>query len=136
MCSPALNLLDPRFAASRGSTVRSAVARTMDAVHQLRTTRTEGGRSGFARVERLRDNVGYMELQSFARVDAAADTVAAAMDYLASSDALVIDLRHNGGGDRRMAALLTSYLFDTEPVHLGETYASPRRPVRGEVPLS
>ena len=131
MCSPALNLLDTRFAVSPGSAVRFAVAHTIDAVRQMRTTSTEVGTSGFTRIERLRDNVGYMELRKFARVDAACDTVAAAMDYLASCDALVIDLSHNGGGDRRMAALLTSYLFDTEPVHLSERYASPRRPMTG-----
>lgn len=126
MCSPALNVIDSRYAAP-GGVPRSTIARTMESVHQIGMTGTPDSRSGFARVERLRDNVGYLELRRFAPVDAACDAAAAAMDFLASTDALVIDLRRNTGGDRHMAALLTSYLFDTEPAHLGETYTSSAR---------
>ena len=126
MCSPALNILDSRYAAS--GVLRSTLARTMESVHQMALAGTADSRSGFARVERLRDNVGYLELRRFAPVDVACDAAAAAMDFLATTDALVIDVRSNTGGERRMAALLTSYLFDTKPAHLGERYtASARR---------
>ena len=39
------------------------------------------------------------------------------MNLLAHSDALIIDLTKNGGGDPATVALLTSYLFD-ERKHL------------------
>jgi C-terminal processing protease CtpA/Prc len=99
----------------------------MAPARQIEMPAAARARAGFTRVERLSDNVGYIELDHFAPVDAACSAADAAMDFLADADALVIDLRRNDGGDRRMAALLTSYLFDTEPVHLHETYARPSR---------
>lgn len=126
MCSPALNLLDSRDAAASG-VVRPTLARTMESVRQMPAVGTADSRSGVTRAERLRDNVGYLELRRFAPVAIACDAAAAAMDFLATTDALVIDLRGNTGGDRCMAALLTSYLFDTEPVHIGERYTSSAR---------
>jgi C-terminal processing protease CtpA/Prc len=43
------------------------------------------------------------------------------MNFLADSDALIIDLRDNHGGSPRMAAVICSYLFD-EPTHLDNLY--------------
>jgi C-terminal processing protease CtpA/Prc len=48
--------------------------------------------------------------------------VAAAMNFLANTDALIIDLRQNGGGDPAMVALISSYLFGNQPVHLNDLY--------------
>jgi len=48
-------------------------------------------------------------------------TVAAAMNFVAHADALIFDLRDNGGGDPRMVALIATYLFD-HPVHLSDIY--------------
>jgi C-terminal processing protease CtpA/Prc len=48
-------------------------------------------------------------------------TVAAAMNFLAHVDALVIDLRANGGGDPKMVAYISSHLF-AEPTHLNDLY--------------
>jgi C-terminal processing protease CtpA/Prc len=45
----------------------------------------------------------------------------AAMNFLADSDALIVDLRDNRGGAPQMAALLSSYLFD-ERTHLDDIY--------------
>jgi C-terminal processing protease CtpA/Prc len=49
----------------------------------------------------------------------------AAMNFLANTDALIIDLRRNGGGDPAMVALISSYLFDAQPVHLNDLYFRP-----------
>lgn len=70
------------------------------------------GNYGVTRVERLRGNIGYLELRQFAPVQQARPVIAAAMTLLANTDALVIDLRRNGGGDPETVALLASYLFD------------------------
>ena len=44
------------------------------------------------------------------------------MNFVAGTDALIIDLRNNGGGDPEMVALICSYLFGPEPVHLNDLY--------------
>jgi len=76
---------------------------------------------GFENVLRLPDNVGVLDLRSFQSVDMASETAKAAMTYLSNSDALIVDLRQNGGGDPEMVQLLCSYLFD-EPTHLNSLY--------------
>lgn len=77
---------------------------------------------GFNKVERLRGNIGYLEFWGFFDAEHGADTVAAAMNFLAGTDALIIDLRNNGGGSPEMVALVCSYLFGPEPVHLNDLY--------------
>jgi hypothetical protein len=67
---------------------------------------------GVEKIERLPFNIGYLELVGFAPAKDAADTLAAAMTVLAHTDALIIDLRNNGGGDAAASVLLASYLFD------------------------
>jgi C-terminal processing protease CtpA/Prc len=44
------------------------------------------------------------------------------MNFLANTDALIVDLRRNGGGDPAMVALISSYLFAGETVHLNDLY--------------
>lgn len=75
----------------------------------------------FNRVERLRGNIGYLQLFSFEPPEFAGDVAAAAMQFLAHTSALIIDLRHNRGGSASMVALLTSYLLPAYPlVHLSD----------------
>ena len=75
---------------------------------------------GFARVDRLAGNVGYIDLRSFSPASLAADAAAMAMNAVADADALIIDVRQNGGGDGDMVALLISYLVDGELVHVND----------------
>ena len=77
---------------------------------------------GFGKVERLRGNIGYLEFFNFADEELGADTVAAAMNFINGTDALIIDMRNNGGGNPAMVALVCSYLFGPEPVHLNDLY--------------
>jgi retinol-binding protein 3 len=67
---------------------------------------------GLERAERLAGNVGYLEIRSFnfdaQMVDSA---LAAAMNFLGNTQALIIDVRRNGGGDPRMVAAVCSYLM-------------------------
>jgi len=46
-----------------------------------------------------------------------------AMNLVANTDALIFDLRNNGGGSPSMVALITSYLYDSEPFHLNSVYS-------------
>jgi C-terminal processing protease CtpA/Prc len=48
--------------------------------------------------------------------------VASVFNFLSNTDSLIIDLRKNGGGDPEMVALISSYLFGAEPVHLNSLY--------------
>src|SRR5678816_4150019 len=77
---------------------------------------------GFGKVERLPGNIGYLEFFNFADEELGADTVAAAMNFINGTDALIIDMRKNGGGNPAMVALVCSYLFGPEPVHLNDLY--------------
>ena len=64
---------------------------------------------GFQRVERLPGNVGYIELWKFSGDPDGQATAIAGMNFLANTDALIIDLRRNGGGDPAMNATLLTY---------------------------
>ncbi|HEX7174680.1 MAG TPA: S41 family peptidase [Pyrinomonadaceae bacterium] len=77
---------------------------------------------GFDKVERLPGNIGYIEFRGFFDEEMGAETVAAAMNFVGGTDSLIIDLRRNGGGNPSMVALISSYLFGPEPVHLNSLY--------------
>ncbi len=77
---------------------------------------------GFEKVERLNGNIGYIDLRGFSDHEAGAETVAAAMTLVGNTEALIFDLRQNGGGSPAMVALISSYLFGDKPVHLNSLY--------------
>jgi retinol-binding protein 3 len=76
---------------------------------------------GFQRVDILPGNIGYLQFSYFGATETCGDTAAAAMKLLSHTDALIFDVRQNRGGDPRMVALLTSYLFDKR-THLADLY--------------
>lgn len=83
-----------------------------------------GGAIG--KVEVMAGNVGYVELLSFGFQPAEiADAVASAMTRVADTDALILDVRTNGGGSPDAVRLVSSYLFGTKPVHLNSLYFRP-----------
>src|SRR2546430_2726146 len=71
---------------------------------------------GLGRIEQLAGNVGYLELLRFSDPDWADQALAAAMDRINETKALIIDLRSNHGGSPAMGVLLPSYFFD-KPMH-------------------
>jgi hypothetical protein len=77
---------------------------------------------GLHKVERLPGNIGYLEIQYLHRPAWGGDTAIAAMCYVANASALIIDLRGCTGGYPGMVALILSYLFGEEPVHLNSIY--------------
>lgn len=77
---------------------------------------------GFEKVERLEGNIGYLDLRGFMDAEMASETAATTMNFLATTDALIIDLRRNSGGQPEMVALLSSYLFDKR-THLNDIYS-------------
>lgn len=69
---------------------------------------------GFERVQRLEGNIGYINFKGFASPEPSASTLAAAMNFVANTNSLIIDLRENEGGDNGMVLLFCSYFFDKE----------------------
>jgi len=76
---------------------------------------------GFKKAEVLEGNIGYLKFDFFAEPGVCGPTVVAAMNFLANVDAVIFDLRENGGGDPKMVAFVSSYLF-AERTHLNDLW--------------
>lgn len=76
---------------------------------------------GFRRVERLPGNIGYLDFRYFADAANGGETAIAALTVLSHCDAIIIDLRLNGGGDPTQIQLISSYFF-ADPTHLNDIY--------------
>ncbi|WP_328998845.1 S41 family peptidase [Kribbella sp. NBC_00709] len=87
-------------------------------LHWRRRADRDGG--GVARVERLEGNIGLLEIRPLLYdPNHAGAAVTAAMTLLASTDALLIDLRRCVGGSPDQVAFVCSHLVEPgEPVHL------------------
>lgn len=77
---------------------------------------------GFTEVKILDGNIGYLNLRLFADVKYAEETATATMNFLSNTNAIIIDLRSNGGGVPSMMQLLSSYFFDEVPILLSDFY--------------
>lgn len=75
----------------------------------------------FEKIEILPGNIGYIKFNGFMDAGFCGPTVNAAMQFVAHTDALIFDIRENGGGQPDMVTLICSYLFD-EPTHLIDIY--------------
>jgi hypothetical protein len=95
---------------------------------ELRQWRNRTFNYGFREIEILPGNIGYLKFDSFS-YDADAYVVAiGAMQFLANTDALIIDLRSNGGGSPEMVQFLCSYFLDNPRKHLNSfTYREKER---------
>jgi len=77
---------------------------------------------GFAKADRLKGNIGYIQLNSFhAAKEEFGPEADKVMALEASTDALIIDLRYNSGGESTSEVYMASFFFDTKtPVPLIE----------------
>lgn len=78
---------------------------------------------GIEKIERLKDNIMLLDLRVFPPPSMAGDVFAAAMTLVAQGNALIIDLRRNGGGAETMQ-LLSGYLLEKHSP-LSGTYNRP-----------
>lgn len=76
----------------------------------------------FEKVERLQGNIMYLKFNGFFDAQIAKTAATAAMNLAANGNALIIDLRENGGGDPNMVAYLASYLLGDQKVHLSDIH--------------
>jgi peptidase S41-like protein len=77
---------------------------------------------GVRSAERLDGNIGYLRIDRFAPARDSGPVLQAAIAMLAATEALVIDLRYNGGGHGDATALLAGLLLD-EPSRMSDIIA-------------
>jgi len=77
---------------------------------------------GIHKVERLKGNIGYIDLRVFYIPEIAAETAVQTFNWIANTDALIIDLRKNIGGSPHSVSLILSYLVP-EPLLFGSFYS-------------
>jgi hypothetical protein len=105
------------------------------------------GNYGFARVERLDGNVGYIKLTGISGADEAREVAVQALRFIQNTDAVILDLRGVPGGSGQMSNFLIShfaapelpslnvYWRRTGRTELRSTLAEVPGPRRTEVPL-
>jgi len=78
---------------------------------------------GIHRVERLDGNVGYLDVRRVPVPANAGPAISAAMELVAGTYALIIDLRRNGGGAPEGVVYWCSHLVDEQPpTHLNDIF--------------
>ena len=77
---------------------------------------------GIRRVERLDGNVGYLDLRRMPLPANAGPAIAAAMELVGGTYALLIDMRRNGGGSPEGVVFWCSYLVDERPTHFNDIF--------------
>lgn len=82
---------------------------------------SEGRNCGLRKIEILDGNVGYLSIRSVSFSNAAREIIAGAMNFLARTNAVILDVRDNGGGDAGFMQFLFSYFFD-RPTHINSIY--------------
>jgi len=90
-------------------------------VNERRLEQSRRANFGFKKVEQLPGNVGYLDFRMFASPDQAGPTAIAALNFLAYCDAIIVDLRQNGGGEPAQIQLMCTYFFP-EMAHLNDIY--------------
>jgi C-terminal processing protease CtpA/Prc len=78
--------------------------------------------SGFNKVEVLDGNIGYISFVGFNNVTSRSRRIVeSVMSFVEDTDAVIFDLRKNGGGSPEMIQLISSYFF-AEKTHLNSFY--------------
>jgi hypothetical protein len=71
---------------------------------------------GMGKLEILDGNVGYLEITGFMGMQGYQDVAVQALKFLERADAIIIDLRRNGGGSGEMSHFIFSHFLGAEPV--------------------
>jgi hypothetical protein len=108
---------DPGFRPAPANAAPDAA--TLEAMHREISSRGFGIDS----VRRLPGNVGYLELRGFGPTAMVGPAISGAMTMLSGTDALILDLRRNGGGEPETVAYLMSHFFaQGDDRHLNDLY--------------
>ena len=116
---------DPEFQPQPEGEVRSAA--DLEAERAMVARRAYG----IERVQRLPGNVGLLEVRGFGPAEMVGEAMTSAMKLLSGTDALILDLRRNDGGEPAGVAHLLSHFFaQGDERHLNDIYDRPRDSTR------
>jgi len=87
-------------------------AKEIQRIEEAQEKADRKGSYGFNKVEILDRNIGYIDLNWFSGSPKAEEKVIETMKFLSDTEAIIIDLRDNGGGGGTAGNLLMSYFFD------------------------
>ena len=71
--------------------------------------------AGFFKLDWVGDNVGYLDLRRIYPISESKELIDGAMQFLATADAIIIDLRENGGGAGESLPYLCATSWSTQP---------------------
>ncbi len=81
----------------------------------------------FKKAEVLPGNIGYLLFNGFVKyTEESRPVISSAMKFLANTNALIIDLRYNGGGDPKMVNYIESFFFK-DKVHMNDIVNRPTK---------
>ncbi len=103
---------DPELASELSARLESNDAQSGPMPVQIENAQWEN--FGFKEIHFLDGRIGYLDIRSFFAAKHAGHIAVAAMNILSGSNALIIDLRRNGGGWDDMVMLLASYFIDVK----------------------
>ncbi|UCG88557.1 MAG: tetratricopeptide repeat protein [Gemmatimonadota bacterium] len=78
--------------------------------------------AGFFKLDWIDGNVGYLDLRRFYPISESKELFDGAMRFFATADAIIIDLRENGGGAGESLPYLSSYFLE-HPTQLTSYYS-------------
>ena len=116
---------DSHFAVGYDPEFRPAPANGVPDAAEVEALHQEIASHGFGidSIKRLPGNVGYLELRGFGPTPMVGEAISGAMTLLSGTDALILDLRRNGGGDPETVAYLMSHFFALgDERHLNDLY--------------
>ncbi len=104
---------DLHFGARVDARVDQPGAAAVDRRIQMAEARDRAARQGYGieKIERLPGNVGYVELRGFGPTPFVGPAYTAALSLMEGTEALILDLRRNGGGSPDSVAYLMSHFF-------------------------
>lgn len=95
----------------------------IDSINEKHYALDKRGNFGFEKVEILDGNIGFLSLKYFSGHEDAFNKAVGAMSFLSTADAIIIDLRTNGGGvGGGVGTLLSSYFIDSVKAPLSGAY--------------
>ena len=109
---------DPEFSAQAAAQQKNSAP--PDLTEAIKRAKEEN--FSFRKVEILDGNIGYVHFQGFIGfIDEAKPTLTAAFRFVSNTDAVIIDLRNNGGGSPWMVKQICSYFYK-ERTRLNDIY--------------
>jgi retinol-binding protein 3 len=111
-------IYNPRFARDLADTVGRAARQRQGDSMQLAHSREDN--FTFREIKILPGNIGYIVFHGFSGfVNEARPIISGAFRFLSNTNALIIDLRENGGGSPNMVSQIESYFFP-QKTHLND----------------